>query len=97
DGKLTRIDPLSNQVVTSIPVGIEPGFVTFAGDSAWVSMDGEPTIVRVSAASNTVTARVGVAGGNWGIAGGSNAVWSVQTMTVAGIPVTPGYLTRISF
>jgi len=99
DGRVSRIDPATNQVVASVLVGTEPALITFAGGSAWVAMQGESTIVRVSAATNAVTARVAVPATSWGIAAGANAVWTVQTNApAAGATVVPaGSVTRVNF
>lgn len=99
DGKLTRIDPTTNQVVASVTIGVEPAFMTFAGGSAWIAMQGEPTVVRVSASTNTVTARIATAGPSWGIAAGATSVWTVQrNLPTPGATVfLPGTVTRIGF
>jgi YVTN family beta-propeller protein len=99
DGVLSRIDPATNQVVTSIPVGSYPQSVTFGGGSVWVGMDGEPSVVRVGAATNAVTGRIGVSGKVYAITASDTSVWAVHNLGVPSGASSPpsGSVTRINY
>ncbi|HET7725869.1 MAG TPA: hypothetical protein VFK54_00960 [Candidatus Limnocylindrales bacterium] len=100
-GLVSRIDPLANSVATTIAAGIEPYYGTFAGGSLWVSLNGEPTVLRISPATNAITARIAVSGPSWEIASSATSVWVVQpNLPPAGtlvIPLPAGTVTRIGF
>src|SRR6266540_2653257 len=60
---LYRIDPSSNRVVATIPVGTvvaAPAAVALAGGAAWVPAVASTTLWRVDRAANRVDGRVGV-------------------------------------
>jgi DNA-binding beta-propeller fold protein YncE len=61
-GRLFRIEPSTNQILGSIPVGRNPNDVAFAGGSLWVVVGGEGVVAQVDPATNAVTARVPVPG-----------------------------------
>jgi YVTN family beta-propeller protein len=54
------IDPSSNGVVDSIPVGESPGPITFAGDALWVANLNDGTLSKVDPGSRNVTETVGL-------------------------------------
>jgi len=99
DGTLTRIDPLTNQVVASTPLGRSPGDLAVASGSVWVGMQGENTVVRVSATTNAVLSRVAVSAPVYGIEADTNAVWAVHDLQAADStsPSPPGTVTRINY
>jgi TolB protein len=81
EGVIRRIDPVSDEVVATIPVGLSPSNVEFGEDAVWVTLNlpsKEPTgeVVRIDPATNEVVARIRVDGG-WpqDIAIGEGAVW----------------------
>lgn len=99
DGLLTRIDPATNQVVRTVPVGGNPLVVAYGGGFVWVPLQGEPTVVQVSATSSAVQARVTLGGKPHGIAATDTSVW--VTVPVAppdpNSPTPPGTLVRIYY
>jgi YVTN family beta-propeller protein len=54
------IDPDSNEVVDSIPVGESPGPMTFAGSALWVANLNDGTLSKVDPRSHKETKRVGL-------------------------------------
>jgi YVTN family beta-propeller protein len=54
DNSVSRIDPATNQVVVTIPVGRAPGAVTEAGGVVWVALP-EGGLGRIDPASNRST------------------------------------------
>lgn len=81
DGVIKRIDPTSDRVVATIPVGRWPSNVEFGLDAVWVTLNlpiARPTgeVIRIDAATNQVVARIRVDGGlPRDIAIGEGAVW----------------------
>ena len=80
-GVIKRIDPNSDRVVATIPVGRWPSNVEFGLDAVWVTLNlprAHPTgeVIRIDPATNQVVARIRVDGG-WprDIAIGEGAVW----------------------
>jgi virginiamycin B lyase len=78
DGRVTRIDPATNAVVANVVVGSHPRGIAYAGGSLWIGLFDTPTVVRVSATSNAVLARITVAAPVLAIAADNHAVWAVQ-------------------
>jgi virginiamycin B lyase len=88
-GILYRIDPATNAIVASIPLG-DPAHGTgyggtvlaFSSDSVWTG-DSSGTVTRVDPATNTVVAvhAVQMANVEW-IAFGANSIW-IRNQTVA--------------
>ena len=81
NGVIRRIDPTSDRVVATIPVGRWPSNIEFGLDSVWVTLNlprVQPTgdVIRIDPATNQVVARIRVDGG-WprDIAIGEGAVW----------------------
>jgi virginiamycin B lyase len=99
DGSLSRIDPATNQVVVNTPLGSYPGVLAVSGTNVWIGMGGESTVVRVSATTNAVLARVAVSSDVWAIAAGTNVVWAVHNLpTPAGGTDPPaGAVSRINY
>jgi DNA-binding beta-propeller fold protein YncE len=57
---LQRIDPASNAVVATTPLGAQPGFLAAGEGAVWVQEQGDGTLARIDPRSNTVTGRVKV-------------------------------------
>ena len=76
-GSVQRIDPATNQVVATIPVGPTPRFLAAGERGVWTLNQGDGTVSRVDPKTNMVTATiaVGVPGGGGDIDAGGGAVW----------------------
>lgn len=74
-GTLTRIDPITNGVETTIPVGGEPAALAVGGGDVWVVDRATRSLIRVDPETNDVAARVRLRAQPRGIAVGDGAVW----------------------
>jgi YVTN family beta-propeller protein len=95
-GAVVRIDPTTNDVVARVPVGYEPAGMTIAGDSLYVAMAGEPTLVQVRA--DRVRARIAVGMKSVAVARGFGSLWLLHPYG-AGIPgsgLFDGGVTRLN-
>ena len=73
---LVRIDPASNRVVATIPIGIEAWYIAATDADVWVSDWRTQTVVRVDPATNRVVATIpGLPNGPTGIAVTPGGVW----------------------
>lgn len=110
DGLLSRIDPATNMVTRTIVVGTNPWWVAYGGGSVWVALYHDPTVVRVSAATNLVLGRtshvpavpVGPDGqivGVFSVAATDHAVWVDQRPAAldSSSQPPPGTLLRINY
>lgn len=74
-GTVSRIDPGTNAIVATIPVGREP-FGIAAGDGAvWVANRTDFTVSRIDPRTNRVVATIPIGNRPQGIAVGDGAVW----------------------
>ena len=95
-GAVVRIDPKTNEVVARVPVGYEPAGMTMAGDSLYVAMAGEPTLVQVRV--DRVRARIAVGMKSVAVARGFGSLWLLHPYG-AGIPgsgLFDGGVTRLN-
>jgi YVTN family beta-propeller protein len=73
---LVRINPSTDQVVATIPVGVEPWYIAASDTAIWLSDWRTNTVVRVDPATNQVVATIpGLANGPTGLAITPGAVW----------------------
>jgi virginiamycin B lyase len=75
DNSVSRIDPATNQVVATIPVGRAPSGLAVGAGAVWVSRRSDAAVVRIDPATNQVMATIpaGRAPGAMTVAGG--VVW----------------------
>jgi YVTN family beta-propeller protein len=75
DNSVSRIDPATNQVMATIPVGRAPSGLAVGAGAVWVPRHSDGTVVRIDPATNQVMATipVGPAPGAVTVAGG--VVW----------------------
>ena len=76
-GSVQRVDPRSNRLVATIPVGPVPRFLVTGAGGVWVLNQGDGTVSRIDPATNRVVATIAadVAGPGGDIAVGANRVW----------------------
>ncbi len=73
---LVRIDPVSNRVVASIPVGVEPWYIAASDTAVWLTDWRTNTVVRVDPATNRAVATIpNLPAGPTGIAIAPGGVW----------------------
>ena len=76
---LAVIDPRSNTVVGSAPVGARPGAIAFGSGSLWVANMDDQNVSRVDPATLQTTRVLTVDGIPTGIAASTNAIWVVES------------------
>jgi YVTN family beta-propeller protein len=69
------IDPTSNNVTGSVPVGIRPGPVAVGAGAVWVGNGDDRTLSRVDPQTRTVVANISLNTTPTGLAVGAGAVW----------------------
>jgi YVTN family beta-propeller protein len=92
DGTLLRIDPRTNTVVATIPVGRGQGGVAIGQGAVWVANPKDGTVSRVNPQTNTVVATVTLAGKsatNVSLAASPDAVWATDNDNDALVRIDP--------
>jgi streptogramin lyase len=85
---LVRIDPTSDRVVDTIPVGVEPWYILATDTAVWLSDWRTNTVVRVDPTTNRVVATIAdLPAGTTGLAVSPGALWVASSRA--------GMLTRI--
>ena len=74
---LGLIVPGKRRLVDSVPLGLSPGPVAFAGDALWVADTDSATLVRVDPTSRRVVATVTMPRVVDGLAGDGDVLWAV--------------------
>jgi virginiamycin B lyase len=80
DGSLSRIDPVTNELVATIPVGRGPSGLAVGAGAVWVTSSGDGTVARIDPASNrlTIVPVPRCCGG--GLAAGERALWAANRL-----------------
>jgi streptogramin lyase len=74
-GTLTRIDPTTNSVKETLPIGGYPSAIAVGEGSVWIADPRTRSVVRVDPKKNRVAARIKVGARPRGIAVGGGFVW----------------------
>lgn len=76
-GSVQRIDPATNSVIATIPVGPVPRFLAAGEGGVWTLNQGDGTVSRIDPGTNRTAATidVGMPGGGGDIATGRGKVW----------------------
>ena len=85
DNTLVRIDPGTDSVITTIPVGAAPRGVVWGNGSIWVANSGDGTVSRIDPTTNRVDATIRVGQSPQQLAFADHAVW----VTVQASPALP--------
>ena len=80
DGTISRIDPVRDEVIEEIPVGLDPQGIAIGFGSVWVGLAGSNTLVRVDPDTNSVTQQIGVGNAPMSVAVSEDAVWVVNSL-----------------
>jgi YVTN family beta-propeller protein len=75
DNNVVRIDPATNQVVTTIPVGRAPSGLAVDAGAVWVSRSSDGMVVRIDPATNQVVATIPVGRTPGAMAMAGAAIW----------------------
>ena len=83
---LTAVDASTGGMISSIPVGPKPRFLTAGGGSVWTLNQGDGTVSRIDVKTKTLAATiaVGIPGPGGEICYGADMLWA----TVADVPLT---------
>ena len=84
DGTVTRIDPISNAVKATIPVGDGPNGLAVTPGAIWVSNELAGTIMKIDRARGTVVMTVPIGNRPEGVALGSGALYVAVRASGAG-------------
>jgi virginiamycin B lyase len=86
-GSVQRIDPGSNTVVATIPVGPSPRFIAAGAGGVWTLNQGDGTVSRVDPESNRLVATIptDVPGPGGDIAVGAGRIWVRATQTLLSV------------
>lgn len=86
---VVRIDPATNAITDTIPLGAQPTDILIDDDSVWVTDLGEPTVWRVDPAKNEVAATIelGEPGDEHGVilAKTDDALWALVSHVARGV------------
>jgi YVTN family beta-propeller protein len=74
-GTLTRIDPATDSVEATIPIGGQPAGVAVGEGAIWIADPGTRSVVRVDPKTNRVVKRIRLGARPRGIAVGGGFVW----------------------
>jgi streptogramin lyase len=88
-GKLVRIDPSSNSLVASIPVGQGPGQVAIGTGAVWVASVTSRTVSRIDPQTNQVVATIHVNADGGSVAVSPEAVWVTDLTNSALLRIDP--------
>ena len=73
-GHLIRLDPSTNTVTATIPVGTSPGAVAFDGTDIWVTL-GTDNVAKIDPSTNSVVATVPVGATPYALAFDGSSMW----------------------
>lgn len=62
DGSLRRVDPVTGDVLVTVPVGRDPIDATFAGNSVWVALRSGSSLIEVDTRTAAVISRTALPG-----------------------------------
>ena len=87
DNTVLRIDPETDQIAATIPVGRVPTDLAVGEGSVWVANEEDGSVSRIDPSTNEVTATIDTGEDADGVAVGEGAVWvsSVEESSVARI------------
>jgi YVTN family beta-propeller protein len=70
-----HIDPRTDVILATIPVGRDPGALAIADEDVWVANRADHSLSRIDVRANTVTATIPVAPAPIGVVTGEDAIW----------------------
>lgn len=89
DGSLSRIDPLTNELVATIPVGRAPSGLAVGQGAVWVTSSRDGTVARIDPASNRLTVAPVPRCRDGDLAGGEGALWVANRLDGTLVRVDP--------
>lgn len=96
NGSIARIDPGTNAVTSQLVVGYDPTGMAIVGDSLYVALSGDPTVVQVRA--GVVASRIAVGMKSYCVSFGNGSLWVLHPVGsgIAGGNLLAGGVTRIN-
>jgi peptide/nickel transport system substrate-binding protein len=94
-GAVVRIDPATNSVTTTIPVGRSPTGIAVGLGSVWVANNRDGTVSRIDPVRNEVVQTIEVGGSPQAIAVGNERVWVSIQNALVGPGVQAGGVARV--
>jgi YVTN family beta-propeller protein len=96
NGSVARIDPATNVVSTQVTVGYEPTGMAIIGDSVYVALAGDPSIVQLRAGA--VASRIPVGMKSYCVSSGNGSLWVLHPVgsAIGGGRLYAGGLTRVN-
>jgi YVTN family beta-propeller protein len=76
---VAAINPGTDRIVASIPVGTRPGAIAFGSGSLWVANVDDQTVSRVDPQALSTSRTLSVTGPPTGLAASANAIWVTQS------------------
>lgn len=75
DGALRRVDPVTGEVLVSVPVGQDPVDALFSGNSVWVVLRAGASLIEVDTRTSAVVSRTGLSDVPTGLHQGEDGVF----------------------
>jgi len=90
-GSVQRINPQTNEVIATVPIGLSPRFLAVGENGVWVLNQADGTISRIDPLTNQLTATIAgkVVGLGGDIATGAGRVWVRGNKTAFLISINP--------
>jgi hypothetical protein len=79
DGSLRRVDPVTGEVLVTVPVGRDPIDATFAGSSVWVALRSGSSLIEVDTRTAAVVSRTPLSGEPTALHQGESGVFVTTT------------------
>ena len=89
------IDPDSNNVVGTVPVGVRPSSVVVGEGAVWVANVDDRTMSRIDPTTRTVGANTPLEATPTGLAVGARSVWIANGLAGHGVALRPGRQCRV--
>ncbi|MCE9586471.1 hypothetical protein K8R04_04105 [Candidatus Uhrbacteria bacterium] len=84
-----KVDPVTNSLVASVPVGVNPYGIAFDGKYLWVANSTDGTLSKIDPVANTVVATTTVGGQPIGVVFDGTSIWVTTNFTNAVVKVNP--------
>jgi ABC-type transport system substrate-binding protein len=83
---VSRIDPATDSVMATIPVGDGPDSLAVVGDSVWVANRVSSTLTRIDATRNSAASTVAIGGSPVALTARGSDIWTATRASLNGLP-----------
>ena len=96
NGSVARIDPATNTVSSQVTVGYDPTGMAVVGDSVYVALSGDPTVVQLRAGA--VASRIAVGMKSYCLSFANGSLWVLHPVgsAIGGGTLFAGGVTRVN-